>query len=99
MQTDRVAPLSVSTMHPYQLENWCVQWERKRWGEAVSCTNKGDGIRTKSAREGERAKRTSAGFTVKPPSCPVIEKAIGEVTFSRDATSLFFFSYHKYYRF
>lgn len=55
MQTDRVAALSVSTMHPYQLENWCVQWERKRWGEAVSYTNEGDGIRTKSAREGGRA--------------------------------------------
>lgn len=40
---------SVSTMHPYQLENWCVQWERKRRGKAVSY--EGDGIRTKSARE------------------------------------------------
>lgn len=54
MRTDRVAPRCVSTMHPYQLENWCVQWERKRRGKVVYRTNEGDGIRTKSAREGGR---------------------------------------------
>lgn len=36
-------------------------------------TNEGDGIRTESVREGGR-ERTSAGFTVKLPSSPVIEK-------------------------
>lgn len=41
-------------MHPYQLENWCVQWERKRRGKAVSYTNEGDGIKAKSARAGGR---------------------------------------------
>lgn len=36
-------------------------------------TNEGDDIRTESVREGGR-ERTSAGFTVKLPSSPVIEK-------------------------
>lgn len=65
---------SVSTMHPYQLENWCVQWERKR-GERLCRTNEGDGIRTVSVRERGR-ERTSAGFIVKPPLSLDIEKPL-----------------------
>lgn len=49
-------------------------------------------------REGRREEeRTSAGFTVKLPSSPVIEKPSGKQHFTR--CYIVFFSYYKYGKF
>lgn len=60
-----------------------------RGGERLYRMNEGDSIRTKNVRKRGKGE-TSAGFTVKPASRPVIEKQHPRSNISQDAIVTFF---------